>query len=74
MKNVEDFIKSFPCQRIDKGNEIKKVPMKLVPIISEIFTRLNYDIVGPLPESERENRYMLTSMCMASKYPRPSPC
>ena len=74
VKNVEDFIKSCdPCQRIDKGNEIKKVPMKLVPIISEIFTRLNCDLVGPLPESERGNRYMLTAICMASKYPEAIP-
>ena len=70
MENVEDFIKSCdPCQRIDKENEIKKVPMKLVPITSEVFTRLNCDIVGPLPESKRGNRYMLTAMCMASKHP-----
>ena len=74
VKNAEDFIKSCdPCQRVDKRNEIKKVPMKLVPIISEIFTRLNCNIVGPLPESEKGNRYMLTAMCLAWKYPEAIP-
>ena len=67
VRNTEAFVKSCDsCQRIDKGNEVKKVPMKLVPIISEIFTRINCDLVGPLPESEKGNRYILTAMCMAS--------
>ena len=74
VRDTEAFVKSCDsCQRIDKGNEVKRVPMKLVPIISEIFTRINCDLVGPLPESEKGNRYILTALCMASKYPEAIP-
>ncbi|GBO13168.1 hypothetical protein AVEN_120204-1 [Araneus ventricosus] len=48
---------------------MKKAPLKLVPIISEVFARLNVDIVGPLPESDNRNKYLLTAMCLSSKYP-----
>ncbi|KAF8768490.1 Retrovirus-related Pol polyprotein like [Argiope bruennichi] len=52
-----------------KAREKTKAPLKLVPVISEIFSKLNIDCVGPLPISEKNNRYLLTAMCMSSKYP-----
>ena len=63
------FIKECDrCQRVGYPNDMKKTAMKLVPIEGEVFSKLNVDIVGPLPQSERGNRYLLTAMCLASKY------
>ncbi|GFT15620.1 retrovirus-related Pol polyprotein from transposon 297 [Trichonephila clavipes] len=43
--------------------------MQLVPVISEVFSKLNIDVVGPLPTTPTGNKYLLTVMCMSSKYP-----
>ena len=61
------------CQRIDKGGEVKKAPLKLVRIISEVFSRINCHIVGPVPESEKGNKYILTAICIAFIYPEAIP-
>ena len=55
------------CQGTDKENEVKKVLMKPVPVISEIFNELWHS--GPFTESEKRNRYILTAVCMTSIYP-----
>ncbi|GFS80802.1 retrovirus-related Pol polyprotein from transposon 412 [Trichonephila clavipes] len=43
--------------------------MQLVPVISEVFSKLNVDAVGPLPTTPTGNKYLLTVLCMSSKYP-----
>lgn len=74
IKDIEYYVKTCdPCQRIDKGGEVKKAPLKLVPVIQEIFTRINCDLVGPLPESEKKNKFILTAMCLSSRYPEAIP-
>ncbi|GFW15583.1 retrovirus-related Pol polyprotein from transposon 412 [Trichonephila clavipes] len=69
-KEIEEFVKTCdPCQRAGKANDQKKAPMQLVPVISEVFSKLNVDAVGPLPTTPTRNKYLLTVMCMSSKYP-----
>ncbi|GBM16264.1 hypothetical protein AVEN_195374-1 [Araneus ventricosus] len=43
--------------------------MKLVPIIQEVFAKINVDAVGPLPITASGKKYLITAMCLASKYP-----
>ncbi|GBM75539.1 hypothetical protein AVEN_180650-1 [Araneus ventricosus] len=70
IRDTEEFVKTCHlCQKVGKSGEMKKAPLKLVPIISEVFARLNVDIVGPLPESDNRNKYLLTAICLSSKYP-----
>ncbi|GBN72971.1 hypothetical protein AVEN_120543-1 [Araneus ventricosus] len=40
-----------------------------VPIISEVFSKINFDACGPLPTTPNGNRYLITAICLASKYP-----
>ncbi|GFV23956.1 retrovirus-related Pol polyprotein from transposon 297 [Trichonephila clavipes] len=69
-KEIEEFVKTCdPCQRAGKANYQKKAPMQLVPVKSEVFSKLNVDAVGPLPTTPTGNKYLLTVMCMSSKYP-----
>ncbi|GFV20579.1 retrovirus-related Pol polyprotein from transposon 412 [Trichonephila clavipes] len=42
--------------------------MQLVPVISEVFSKLNVYAVGPLPTTPIGNKCLLTVMCMSSKY------
>ncbi|GBM47553.1 hypothetical protein AVEN_90265-1 [Araneus ventricosus] len=50
IKEIERYVRSCdPCQRMGKGNEKVKAPLKLVPIITEVFSKMNIDAVGPCP-------------------------
>ncbi|GBM49021.1 Retrovirus-related Pol polyprotein from transposon 412 [Araneus ventricosus] len=70
IKEIEGYVRSCdPCQRMGKGNEKVKAPLKLVPIITEVFSKMNIDAVGPLPTSSKGNSYLLTVICMSSRYP-----
>ncbi|GBN66471.1 Retrovirus-related Pol polyprotein from transposon 412, partial [Araneus ventricosus] len=74
VKDTENYVRSCdPCQRIGKAREKGKAPLKLVPILTEIFSKINIDAVGPLPISAKNNRYLLTAICMSSKYPETIP-
>ncbi|GFW36214.1 retrovirus-related Pol polyprotein from transposon 412 [Trichonephila clavipes] len=74
IKDVEEFVKNCDsCQREGKPRDKAKAPLKLEPIISEVFSKINIDAVGPLPVSTKQNRYLITSICVASKYPEAIP-
>ena len=47
--------------------------MKLTPIISEPFSKLAIDAIGPMPTTSNNNRYAITAICCASKYPEAIP-
>lgn len=57
------------CMRVGKSTDKKKAPMCRVPIITEPYKRVNVDIVGPLTKTEKGNRYLLTLICCATKFP-----
>ncbi|GBL76021.1 Retrovirus-related Pol polyprotein from transposon 412 [Araneus ventricosus] len=69
-KEIEEYVKTCdPCQRVGKSNDKTKAPLTLVPIISEVFSKINFDACGPLPTTPNGNRYLITAICLASKYP-----
>ncbi|GFW43578.1 retrovirus-related Pol polyprotein from transposon 412 [Trichonephila clavipes] len=68
--DVEDFVKTCDkCQRVGKPQDKKKDPLKIVPVITEIFTKINIDASGPLPMTPSGNKYIITALCMSSRYP-----
>ncbi|GFW56973.1 retrovirus-related Pol polyprotein from transposon 412 [Trichonephila clavipes] len=68
--DVEDFVKTCDkCQRVGKPQDKKKAPLKIVPVITEIFTKINIDASGPLPMTPSGNKYIITALCMSSRYP-----
>ncbi|GFX48688.1 retrovirus-related Pol polyprotein from transposon 297 [Trichonephila clavipes] len=73
-KDVEEFVNTCDsCQQVRKPRDKAKAPLKLVPIIPDVFSKINIDVVGPLPVSTKQNRYLITSICVASKYPEAIP-
>ena len=56
------------CQKVAK-NMPKSAPLQPVCIISEPFERVAFDIVGPLTRSKQGYKYILTTICFASRYP-----
>ncbi|GFX21553.1 retrovirus-related Pol polyprotein from transposon 297 [Trichonephila clavipes] len=73
-RDMEQFVKTCDqCQKAGKPNDKKKAPLKLVPVIQEVFTKLNIDACGPLPITSKGNRYLITAICMSSKFPEAIP-
>ena len=56
------------CQKNSKGKP-KAAPIQTVPTIIEPWERMAFDLVGPFPRSKEGYKYILTSICLASKYP-----
>ena len=58
------------CQRTIAKGRVLNVPLGKMPIIDTPFDGVAVDIVGPIsPATERGNRYMLTMVYYASRYP-----
>lgn len=73
-RDVQNFVKTCDaCQRAGRSNDKWKAPMVKVPIISEPFRRVVVDLVGPLPKTSAGNRYILTLLCPATKFPEAVP-
>ena len=59
------------CPEYQKAQQYpsSKAPLQSLPIIETPFHRVAFDLVFPLPMSGSGYKYILTSMCFASKYP-----
>ena len=60
------------CQRCAKPRA-RQVPMMERKVLSEPFESLAFDLVGPFPKGKGGSRYLLTCVCMASKWPEALP-
>ncbi|GFX77512.1 retrovirus-related Pol polyprotein from transposon 297 [Trichonephila clavipes] len=73
-RDMEQFVKTCDqCQRAGKPIDKKNAPLKLVPVIQEVFTKLNIDACRPFPITSKGNRYLITAICMSSKFPEAIP-
>lgn len=72
-RDVEQFCKScISCQK--SGNrKVPKAPLIPLLVISEPFTRIAMDIVGPLPRSSAGHKYILVMCDYATRYPEAVP-
>ncbi len=39
------------------------------PVVTELFESVAVDIVGPLPMSRDKYQYLLTTLCLATRWP-----
>ncbi|XP_041470756.1 uncharacterized protein LOC121420251 [Lytechinus variegatus] len=62
------------CQRTLPKGKVTRVPLGTMPLIEIPFQRIAVDIVGPIqPMTERRNRYILTIVDYATRYPEAIP-
>ena len=68
-KDARQYCRTCPeCQKA--GRHLKqKAPIATTPIISVPYERLACDLVGPLPRTKRGFNYILTVMCLGTRYP-----
>lgn len=58
------------CQRTVGKGKTSKVPLGKMPLIDTPFDRVAVDLIGPLdPVTDRKNRYILTLVDYATRYP-----
>ena len=70
---VKEFVRSCAgCQRAAR-NDNSRAPLQPLPCVSEPFEKVAFDLVGPLPHTSSGNRYILTMMCLYTKYPEAIP-
>ena len=60
------------CQRCNKV-KARKVPLVKREVLSEPFEVLAFDLVGPFPKGKGGYTYVLTAICMSSKWPEAVP-
>ena len=70
--DVKQYVLSCEiCQK--KQIRPPKVPLTPIPTMSQAFDRVNMDLIGPLPMTQRKNRYILTVIDYATRYPEAMP-
>ncbi|WP_144077467.1 integrase, partial [Solemya velum gill symbiont] len=74
-RDTEEYCRTcHVCQVTGKPNQtIPPAPLKLVPITGEAFSKVLMDIVGPLPKTSNGNQYLLTIMCVNTRFPEAIP-
>ena len=74
-KDVPEFCKTcHTCQVVRKPNQkIKPVPLQPITVIGEPFSKAIIDCVGPMPKTKAGNKYLLTVMCAATRFPEAIP-
>lgn len=55
------------------SQNIKSAPLLPIPIITQPFEHLIIDCVSPLPHSKSGSNYLLTVMCLNTRYPAAYP-
>ena len=73
--DVRNFCRSCDrCQRVAPKGRTKRVPLCKMPVITEPFSRVAIDLVGPLsPPSEEGHQYILTLIDCATGFPEAVP-
>ena len=72
-QEVMQYCRSCPiCQKCAKS-QARKVPMVERRVMSEPFESVAFDIVDPLPKGKGGCRFLLTAICMASRWPEAIP-
>ncbi len=62
------------CQRTIPKGRVGKVPLGEMPVMDTPFDRVAVDLIGPIhPMSENRNRYILTIVDYATRYPEAVP-
>ena len=70
---VRDFVRTYVgCQKAARKDNAK-APLQPLPCVAEPFEKVAFDLVGPLPKNSSGYRYLLTVMCLYTKFPEAIP-
>lgn len=72
-KDVVEFCKSCTRCQLFRKSGTEKAPLQPMPVFSIPFENVAIDIVGPFEKAKGGYRYLLTYICLASRYPEAIP-
>ena len=68
--DVDEFVDScIVCQKTAQAFSIKHTTLRSILVMSKVWCRIGVDIIGPLKETPRGNKYIITSTDASSKWP-----
>lgn len=69
-KEIKAYVKSCPtCQKARPAGRVRKIDLGTMEVVGTPFTKVAVDIVGPLQMTDRKNRYILTLVDTATRWP-----
>ncbi|XP_050706587.1 uncharacterized protein LOC126991970 [Eriocheir sinensis] len=73
--DIRDYCRSYDiCQRKSYKGQVKPVPLQPLPVVTEPFSRVAVDVVGPLsPPSAEGHWYILILIDFATGFPEAIP-
>lgn len=72
-KDIQEWCRCCKhCQRYNSPNE-NKAPLAPLPVVTEPWTVIAFDIVGPFKRTARKNKYLLTCLDLSTRYPEAYP-
>ena len=72
-QDVAEFCRRCgPCQKC-RPHRVPRAPMVPLPVVTDPFSRIAMDIVGPVPRSRSGNRYVLVICDYGTRYPEAVP-
>ena len=70
---VKSFVRTCEgCQLAARQNKAR-APLQPLPCVGEPFQKVAFDLVGPLPRTASGHKYLLTAMCLFTKFPEAIP-
>ena len=70
---VKEYVRSCKGCQLASRKDKARAPLQPLQVETEPFSKVAFDLVGPLPKSKRGHRYLLTMMDLFSKYPAAVP-
>ena len=70
---IKEFVRSCNGCQLAARQDSSRAPLQPLPCVSEPFEKVAFDLVGPLPRSTSGFKYLLTMMCLYTKYPEAIP-
>ena len=72
-QEVKEYIRSCKGCQMSSRKDKARAPLQPLQVESEPFSKVAFDLVGPLPTSSRGFKYVLTMMDLFSKFPAAVP-
>ena len=72
-EDIEQYCKSCDVCQKSKRNFGGKAPLGRTEVVGQPFEKLAIDIVGPLTQTRKKNRYILTAVDICTRWPEAIP-
>ncbi|KAL5509510.1 hypothetical protein EMCRGX_G004899 [Ephydatia muelleri] len=70
VNDVKEYCKTCAnCQKANRKFDKFSAELHPIPVKDEVWHTIGVDLIGPLPETQKGNKYIMTVSCLFSKWP-----